>query len=55
MNNYKKIKNLYFLAKKASQVLVKLKSELLDKKSLASPTFCKIEILDHDPQIEMKF
>ena len=32
MNNHKKTKNWYFFAKKASQVMVKIKSELLDQK-----------------------
>ena len=44
-----------FFAKKASQVLVKIKSELLDQKYLMSPTCCNFEIFDHDPQLDMKF
>ena len=32
MNNHKKSENWYFFAKKASQVVMKIKSELLDRK-----------------------
>ena len=46
--------NWYFSHKKASQVLMELKSELLDQKSLMSPTFCNFEIFYHDPQLDMK-
>ena len=50
-----KKKNWYFSQKKASQVEVKLKSELLDQKSLTSPTCFNFEIFDHDPQLDIKF
>ena len=54
MNN--NIKNkLVFFRKKASQVVVKLKNELLDQKSLTSPTCGNFEIVEHDPQIDIKF
>ena len=46
---------LQFFAKKASQVAVKLKSELLDKKCLTSPTCCNFKIFDDDPQLDIKF
>ena len=46
---------LLFFAKKASQVVVKLKSELLDQKSLTSPTCFDFKIFDHDPQLNIKF
>ena len=55
MNNHKKIKNWYFFAKKASQVQVKIKSELLDRKKETSPTSSNVEIFDHDPQLDLKF
>ena len=55
MNNHKKIKNWYFFAKNASQVLVKIKSKLLDRKKETSPTCSNFEIFDHDPQLDMKF
>ena len=55
MNNHKKLENWYFFAKKASQVVVKIKSELLDRKKETSPTCCNFEIFDHDPQLDMKF
>ena len=44
-----------FSQKKASQVLVKLKIEVLDRISLTSPAFCNFEILHHDPQLDIKF
>ena len=44
-----------FSHKKASQVVVKIKSELLDRKSITSPTCCNFEIFDHDPQLDIKF
>ena len=40
---------------KPSQVVVKIKSELLDRKSITSPTCCNFEIFDHDPQLDIKF
>ena len=43
-----------FSQKKASQVEVKFKSELLDQKSLASPNCFNFEFFDHDPQLDMK-
>ena len=49
MNNHKKLENWYFFAKKASQVLVKIKSELLDRNKETSPTCFNFEIFDHDP------
>ena len=55
MNNHKKNKELAFFEKKASQLAVKIKSELLDQKSLTSPTCCNFEIFDHDPQLDIKF
>ena len=55
MNNHKKIKNWYFFEKKASQVEVKIKSELLDWKHETSPIFSNFEIFDHDPQLDIKF
>ena len=55
MNNHKKLENWYFFAKKASQVVVKIKSELLDRKKETSPTCCNFEIFDHDPQLDIKF
>ena len=55
MNNHKKLENWYFFAKKASQVVVKIKSELLDRKIETSPTCCNFEIFDRDPQLDMKF
>ena len=55
MNNHKKLENWYFFAKKASQVVVKIKSELLDRKKETSPTFCNFEIFDNDPQLDINF
>ena len=55
MNNHEILKNSYFFAKKASQVVMKLKSELLDQKSLTSPTCSNFEIFDHDLQLDIKF
>ena len=39
----------------ASQVMVKIKRELLDQNSLTSPTCSNFEIFDHDPQLDIKF
>ena len=50
MNN--NIKNkLVFFRKKASQVVVKLKNELLDQKSLTSPTCGNFEMFDTTPNL----
>ena len=49
MNKHKKIKNWYFFAKKASQVLVKI------WKKATAPTCYNFEIFDHGPQLDMKF
>ena len=55
MNNVKKLENWYFFAKKASQVVVKIKSELLDRKSITSPTCFNLEIFDLDPNLISNF
>ena len=54
----KKKKGLSFFKfshKKASQVVVKLKSELLDSKKEKSPNRCNFEIFKRDPQLDIKF
>ena len=54
MNN--NIKNkLVFFRKKASQVVVKLKNELLDQKSLTSPTCGNFEMFDTTPNLTWNF
>ena len=51
MNNHKKIKNWYFFAKKVSQVLVKIKCEHLDQKSLTSPPAVILKFLTPTPNL----
>ena len=55
MNNHKKKRIRVFSQKKASQLVMKLKSNLLDQKSLTSPACSNFEIYDHDPQLDIKF
>ena len=40
-----------FSHKKASQLVVKIKGELLDRKSITSPICCNFEIFNHHPQL----